>query len=308
VSHARATRATWDDGTEVQDQLLKINSRLAKPREMCYPESEGKGDGMKALTEQTPVEIDTALAEIYGRYYAALDRLDRTQKDAEYTAKRVARQANPSKYDQDALAASQARVEAAQEAASAIYAETIPYQAEYNSRPWTRAWKVTNTGGHVHSSMYCQTCFPTTQFAWLPEVSGMPEAEIVELAASAACTVCYPTAPVDRPTRLFTQSERATQAEREAKTAAKIERERKRLEKAILPDGSELVVSLGFLYPERIKTLVTARKELADAFAWSHKDIESEGYQTLIAAIASKEGKTPEAVVEEAKARAAKRR
>lgn len=263
------------------------------------------------LATATPVEIDTELSGIYQRYYVALDRLDRTQKDAEYTAKRVARHANPSKYDQDALAASQARVEAAQEAASAIYAETEPYQAEYASRPWTRAWKVTNVGGHIHNDMGCSTCYFSTQFAWLPQVSGLDESEIVELAGEAACSVCYTSAPVEtrsRPTRLFTQSEVAAQAEREAKAAAKIAREAKRLEKAILPSGEPLVVNLGSSYPEHIKTLVTARTLLTDAIAWGFYSLDQFDYPILIAAIASKEGKSESQVIEEAKKRASKRR
>jgi hypothetical protein len=260
------------------------------------------------LTTATPVEIDTELSEIFQRYYVAMDRLDRIQKDAEYTAKRVARQANPSKYDQDALAAAEARVEAAQEAASAIYAETAPYNTEYESRPWTRAWKVTNVGGHIHSDMACSTCYASTKFAWLPQVSGMPEAEIVELAAAAACTVCYPTAPVDKPTRLFTQDEVAAQAEREAKAAAKIEREAKRIAKAITPDGSELRLVLNG-YREYIKTLVTAKSRLTDAFDdWRQIDLAEDDWATLIAAIAAKENKPESQVIEEARKRAAKRR
>jgi hypothetical protein len=112
---------------------------------------------------------------------------------------------------------------------------------------------------------------------------------------------------VDKPTQLFTKSEQEAQAEREAKAAAKIEREAKRIEKAVTPDGSDLVLTLGG-YRERIKTLVTARKLLTDALSWGRADITQGDYPALIAAIAAKEGKTPEVVVEEAQKRADKRR
>jgi hypothetical protein len=260
----------------------------------------------KTLETQTPVEIDSALAEIWERWYAADQRARLMKKDAVAIAKRIAH--GGSNWDQDSLTRTEARAEELRATADAILAETEPFDAEFERRGgWTRAWKVTNAGGHVHRSMHCQTCFVTTEFAWLPQVSGMDESLIVELAASAACTVCYPSAPVDRPTTLWTRDEQAAKAEREARAAAKIERERKRLEKALLPDGSELRVSLGH-YPSRISTLATARRELTDAIAWGYHDINGGDYPILIAAIAAKEGKNEATVIEEAEKRAAKRK
>lgn len=108
---------------------------------------------------------------------------------------------------------------------------------------WTRAYKVTNTGGHIHRSRGCTTCFDTTQFAIVPQVSGMDEAEIVALAGEAACTVCYPSAPVDtlkQKCMLFTQEEIEA---REAKAAEKASRAAAKAAKAIAnPDGTRLKV------------------------------------------------------------------
>lgn len=70
---------------------------------------------------------------------------------------------------------------------------------------WTRAFIVRGNDGHIHSSMQCRTCRITTQFGWLPDYSGRSEAEIVEAAGRMACTVCYPSAPVDtlnRPSKI----------------------------------------------------------------------------------------------------------
>lgn len=95
---------------------------------------------------------------------------------------------------------------------------------EYASRRWTRAYLV--TGGHLHSSTACSSCYPTTRFFFLPEFSGATEAEIVEAAGERACTVCFPDAPVDvlkKASRLFTPDEEAAakaREEREAKRAA----------------------------------------------------------------------------------------
>ncbi len=95
---------------------------------------------------------------------------------------------------------------------------------------WSRAFIV--SGGHVHSSTNCHTCFTITVFYGVPQCSGMNEDEIVELAGERACTVCYPTAPVDvlkRKSQLFTRDEAEKQrlsderaAKRNAKEAAKV--------------------------------------------------------------------------------------
>jgi hypothetical protein len=61
---------------------------------------------------------------------------------------------------------------------------------------WSRFFLVTSSPGHVHSSMHCSTCYPTTTFGWLPELSGQTEAEAVEELGPTLCTVCFPSAPV----------------------------------------------------------------------------------------------------------------
>lgn len=109
--------------------------------------------------------------------------------------------------------------------------EQEPFKAEWNRRGgWTRAYLVvTNGQGHVHRTTSCSSCYPTTQFAWLTELSGADEQEIVDQAGERACTHCYASAPValrlDRPTQLFSEKEKAQQAardERAAKRAAAV--------------------------------------------------------------------------------------
>jgi rubrerythrin len=63
---------------------------------------------------------------------------------------------------------------------------------------WTRFFRV--IGGHIHSSMECSTCNKaghTTDFQWLPDLSGLTEANAVAIHGPWLCTVCYPTAPVE---------------------------------------------------------------------------------------------------------------
>lgn len=63
---------------------------------------------------------------------------------------------------------------------------------------WTRFFLV--QGGHIHSSMSCSTCNregSLTSFGWLPELSGLTEAEAVAAHGAILCTVCFPSAPVE---------------------------------------------------------------------------------------------------------------
>ncbi|ANA85581.1 hypothetical protein BH760_gp77 [Gordonia phage Splinter] len=93
---------------------------------------------------------------------------------------------------------------------------------------WSRAFLVTNNGGHVHKSTRCGTCYLTTTFLWLTDMSGMDEAAIVDEAGERACTSCYPDAPVD----VLKRASRIRTAEDDARDAARAERDQKRAERA----------------------------------------------------------------------------
>lgn len=71
-----------------------------------------------------------------------------------------------------------------------------PFTAEWEARGgWTRAYIVPD--GHIHRTTACSSLHPTTIVSWLPELSGSTEDEIVAYAGSVACTICYPSAPVE---------------------------------------------------------------------------------------------------------------
>jgi hypothetical protein len=75
-------------------------------------------------------------------------------------------------------------------------AEYEAAEAEYSG--WSRFFMV--AGGHIHSSMSCSTCNNgehLTQFGWLPELSGLTEADAVAAHGALLCTVCFPSAPVE---------------------------------------------------------------------------------------------------------------
>lgn len=153
------------------------------------------------LSTKTPVEIDTTLAEIYGRYYDKQGEIARQAGYADDLRKGLEKKAQGdltySLYTQEQLDDTLRKVESLWEQASAILGEASPYNAEYNRRPWTRFFLVQNNGGHIHSSQDCSTCYSTTRFGWLPNLSGQTEPEAVAAHGAILCTVCYPTAPVE---------------------------------------------------------------------------------------------------------------
>lgn len=132
-------------------------------------------------------------------------------------------------------------------------------EAVHGIYTWNRAWIV--PGGHVHKSRDCHSCYPTTQFFLVPEVSAMTETEIVEAAGERACTVCYPSAPVDvlkRTTKLFTRDEEAANAERQAK-----------LDKRAAKEAAKITVYLaGQEKEETFGTVRSARNEALNSYGW----------------------------------------
>lgn len=264
----------------------------------------------------SPVEFDTALAKVYARLSAA-----------EFQAARIAiwlakAHENLAKYEAAGrtyyIGAETERIEKltdqqaeAEAKASEVRGEARPFEVTFAERGgWPRYYLVDNTNGHVHKSIHprCDTCYPTTQYAWLVEQSGMTAEELVELAGEKACTVCFPWAPVDtlnRSTKLEAPERKAARLEREAKAAEKAEKARI----AGITDaetGGPLIVKR-FSYNEEIKTLRTAKSWLTDwADGWS--SIPAESIAKIVAAVAKKEGKTEDEVRAEARKRAAKRK
>jgi hypothetical protein len=75
---------------------------------------------------------------------------------------------------------------------------------------WSRFFVVTSSNGHIHSSMHCSTCYPTTTYGWLPNLSGKSQDEAIKHfgpAAEALCSVCFPDAPVARMDANLTQKQ-----------------------------------------------------------------------------------------------------
>jgi hypothetical protein len=179
------------------------------------------------VTKEFAVKIDTELSNLYDQIWVINSQI-LTHQD--YIASTEA-----SRYMNDADKAS--HIAKYNQNIEMLIAKRKPLslrRAElmeiYKQDPWTRAFLVINSNGHVHSSMDCSTCFDTTRYTWLVQYSNDDEATIVSDAGQDACTICYPSAPADvlnRPSRIVTADKIAkaqAKADRDAKRQAKIEK------------------------------------------------------------------------------------
>jgi hypothetical protein len=175
------------------------------------------------LAAATPVEIDTAAAELdhefywlNGRLRSALDMLHGIDGQRAAYRGRSSAKTWP-KADEETIKDVRAkllaggldvlRTEDAQhylaqydEQVAAIAAnrtEADRLDAEYERRPWQRY--ITVAGGHIHAGYWCAggTIRPTTIRQWTPSLAGKPAADAVAELGTRLCTHCFPEAPVE---------------------------------------------------------------------------------------------------------------
>ena len=210
---------------------------------------------------KTPVEIDTALDKAIQEKWWLEVQIDRLRSAVEHYEK-----SEHQKY----------RIPATQKEISKLMDKLLIETrliAELSNKytGWARAYLVSNSNGHIHASRNCSTCFPSTQYIWITELSGQDRLEIAGLAGEKACSVCYPDAPSEyfmRKCQIEDPAIVKARAEREAKKA---EREAKRLATGICnPDGSDLKVrGWSNTYTETLKTERTARIWVKDQLIWT---------------------------------------
>lgn len=208
------------------------------------------------LSTQTPAEVDTALVP---------HLLEAAKQHARWeNACRILDDPRLLNYQRSDAECRQAQ---ARDALDAAETAAAPYEAEFRARPWSRFFLVTNDNGHVHRERSCSTCFPRTQYAWLPHISGATEEEMVEQYGEMACTVCFPSAPAMKGfgdgTSVVARATATEKAERQAEKAAKAAA---KLAKAIRPDGAP--VRIGH---DRLTTIVAVERLLSQKvqdFGW----------------------------------------
>jgi hypothetical protein len=190
----------------------------------------------------TPSQIDAALAAAYHELYRLQDRQDTlteslkhmaggqfvyrgrrrvctmSAEDAEQIVRDVVTgMSGESDYTRDglpgpsynlgALRSTLAAYDETGEQIDAVQQRIFQLDSLYTG--WSRFFLVVSSAGHVHSSMSCSTCRPTTRYGWLPELSGASEQQAVSKLGPALCTVCFASAPVDSTNAKITKAQAA---------------------------------------------------------------------------------------------------
>lgn len=253
------------------------------------------------------VETDTALAEMHDRLFSANMRLSSVLEDHRRAVQNGWHQSEETERD----------IQRYKDEIASIHEEMSPLEEVYEQHRWTRIFLVANPDGHFHKSMYCSTTYPTTAWFWMPEFSGLDEAGLVEQAGERACTVCYPSAPVDKPSTLPHPFREDMDRARREREEAKTKREQERIAKAVTASGEPLVVFLregDNWSKETLRTERTARIWAVDALAdlqtgWITLDADwIEGQVRLVAeALAEKHGTNVEQILTEFRTKAAKK-
>ena len=174
--------------------------------------------------QQTPTEIDSRLAELYKERAALKAATTSALDDAHYLLGHRKQYLGRSSRGTWALGSEETLTQLAAtleegalrpwdadragrvlvkvdelRAADAVAGDAMgELDAEFRARGgWSRFFLVTSSDGHIHSSTSCHTCRPTTEFGWLPELSGQAEPDAVAEHGAILCTACYPSAPVE---------------------------------------------------------------------------------------------------------------
>ena len=210
-----------------------------------------------SVTKEFAVKIDTELSSWYHKRWDLSSKLDVAEDTKKFYEKHYPTRVEEIEKAIEKIAVIKSEI-------SAVNVEIAKLNKIYNQDPWTRAFLVLASNGHVHSSMDCNTCFPTTRYNWLVQYSNDDENTIVEDAGQDACTICYPSAPAEvlnRPSRIVT-------ADKVAKAKAKAERDAKREAKLAKEKANAPTKSGEFLYFKEGKYTYSINTERSAVSKW----------------------------------------
>lgn len=206
------------------------------------------------FTTQTPAEVDTALVE-------ALNTLERAVSRCYHFEPKAVGQFYWHLNEDNVEFATQAIEEAL---AAHLVLDAV--HAEYQRRGgWERYIIVPD--GHVHyGRINCPSLdhgIRPTERRFIPSLSAMTEAQMVEAVGETACTVCFPTAPA---MPAFQAGLKRTADEKVAARIAKLQARRARLVKAVDTKTKTLsrLIAKGESHDWETKALAYATQDLAD--------------------------------------------
>jgi hypothetical protein len=179
--------------------------------------------------------IDNEIVE-YTRLFAS----EHLKRDIAYRARQR---------DEDLIAELSSKIEGVRTILSKL-------EGVYRLYNWNRAYIVPR--GHVHHNRQCHTLYADTEIYPVPECSGLTEDEIVNMAADRACTVCYPSAPVEERSALMAPGE-------EERLQVKAEK----LTKAQEKKAKEVRVSTSPSTERIFGSVRSAKTEASDEIFWA---------------------------------------
>jgi hypothetical protein len=187
---------------------------LSKNRQLAYTTTGAEfcDECREAQAEATPSReeeinkartVDTEVARLWSLFHAANDELMRQKgylNEALETRKGLNSWSRVDsinwKRNEERIPALEAAVEALLPVVSAAREAAQAYdEAHYEG--WQRFFLVK----HIHSNMHCSSFRWNTKIGWLPDVSGLTEAEAVAAHGETLCTICFPSAPTELTTK-----------------------------------------------------------------------------------------------------------
>lgn len=207
---------------------------------------------MTNTVQVDPVAIDTEIAKLEGEITTL------TYRAMRYTEREIeAKKPNASEWAKRPFNATEiADREAIRAKIAALREQVAPLHELYRKHGWNRWFWVQNTGGHLHTSMHCSTCFPSTRFAWVTDRSGVSVEAIVVEYGTDVCTVCVPTAPV--------LPGWGTSKSQKEKAVARAEREAKRAARQAALDAKSLREPVKDSHGLKVTSLSEAKRRLVD--------------------------------------------
>jgi len=209
----------------------------------------------------TPVEIDTVLAALSARCSRLGAYLASTQDAIRRERARLDLRGAKASHRLADLAEQRDGYRAQ---LTELQTRMAPYHEAWQTRGrWHRYFLVEQANGHVHRNQTCTTCYPTTEYRWLVELSDCDEDQMLTDYGEKACSVCFPGAPTDP---RYRAPGRLAREEAERRAAEKAEKARAKAAKAIVnPDGSVLRTRRH----GEVRTEVTAQNEYVDSLAYA---------------------------------------
>jgi hypothetical protein len=136
-------------------------------------------------------DCDEKIAAAWDLYWEARKPIEAATQTITEARKRLRSTRSPETY-LARIADAEARIELAALTAEPLRRAAIALDAALYTG-WTRFYLVQ----HIHSSQHCSSFRSTTRVGWLPDVSGLTEAEAVAEHGAILCTICFPSAPTE---------------------------------------------------------------------------------------------------------------